>query len=195
MTTNTTEKGATVIGSDTLLSIGSKGGIAPDESTFSIFPFRSKIWLCKFPFLGVRWYSSLSILYDVVENFVLRFWNSCCKFQVSELEALCVETRTWTVVLLSRFIISNVIPCWNINGDLFNCLAFYEEPEFETMNTRFCLQFSWNNEHRHAAWLAQKSLWTGHCFPLIGAKVEHCKAKMNISLICEYFRYVLIGLR
>lgn len=61
MRANTIEKGATVIGSDTLLFIGSKGGMTPDESTFNILPFRCTFRLSKFPFLAVRWYSSLVI--------------------------------------------------------------------------------------------------------------------------------------
>ncbi|KAG5554675.1 hypothetical protein RHGRI_012285 [Rhododendron griersonianum] len=39
--------------------MGSKGGIPPEESTVSGFPFRSTVWLCKSPFVAVKWYSSL----------------------------------------------------------------------------------------------------------------------------------------
>lgn len=56
---NTIEKGATVIGSDRFTFMGSKDGIIPEEFTFNICPFKSTVWLCKFPSLAVKWYSSL----------------------------------------------------------------------------------------------------------------------------------------
>lgn len=119
MWANTIEKGATVIGSDWLVSIGSKGGTLPDEFTESMFPFRSTVWLCKSPFRAVKWYSSLvltSILEppDIAENFV---WFCCCVTKVPLLVTFSVETWTLTVVF-PRLINSNVIPFCNGNNRL-----------------------------------------------------------------------------
>lgn len=112
MWTKTMEKGPTSIGSDIFTDTGVREGIFPNESTVSISPFRSIIWLCISPFLAVKWYSSLvySPFLDPVAIFVLEFRCPCCKVTVPWLVTFSVETTAWIVVWPSRLIKTKEIP-------------------------------------------------------------------------------------
>lgn len=109
MWTNTIENGAITIGSVELTWSGSKGGMFPAGSTLRTSPFRSMVWLCKFPSFAVRWYSSL--LTAPVEAWGIRItfllWVLCLCLR---LHVLLNAMLAWTVLLPSRLISSNVIP-------------------------------------------------------------------------------------
>lgn len=116
-----------VIASVELTYIGSNVGIFPDESTISAFPFSSIVWLCKFPSFAVKWYSSLVfdatllLLGSLIELFLWLWWCLCfCWCNMVPLKS----TLEWMVVLPSRLINSNVIPCckWKLffSGQMYN---------------------------------------------------------------------------
>lgn len=114
MWTNTIEKGVTVIGSDVSTFIGSKGGLSPVEFTIKALPFSSIVWLCRSPFIAVKWYSSLLIAIVFLGLCIQSgFFLGCRRCFETLLMAESVVTWTWTVVLLSRLINNNVIPSCN----------------------------------------------------------------------------------
>ena len=129
--TNTIENGAMVMGLDEFTFRGSRGGMSPDAFTVKMFPLSSIVWLCKFPSLAVRWYSSLSISLVLEPSnqitfvlWILCLWRYLCN--LCNLWSLCLcckvevplkATLASTVVLLSRLINSNVIPCCKIKSN------------------------------------------------------------------------------
>lgn len=114
--TNTIEKGTTVIGSDASTFMGSKGGISSVEFTAKTLPFSSIVWLCRSPFIAVKWYSSLVIAIVFLalcirSDFLLGCHLGCHRRFETLLMTESVVTWTWAVVLLSRLINNSVIPC------------------------------------------------------------------------------------
>lgn len=133
--TNTMEKGATFTSSDEVTVIGSKGGIAPDESKVNALPFSSIVWLCMFPSIAVRWYSSLVLRASFARGILITFdlcpWCPClCRCNRVPLKS----TFASTVFLPSRFISNKVIPCCKIEVPIRTPRQFlsqlYKERQF-----------------------------------------------------------------
>lgn len=116
---NTIEKGATIIGSDEFTCWGSNGGMFPDEFTDKMFPFSSTVWLCRFPSLAVKWYSSLKASPSRPRGRGIRTIFDLCLLDLClwcNAVVLLNAIPAWTVLLPSRLSNSNVIPFCKIES-------------------------------------------------------------------------------
>lgn len=110
MSMNTMEEGATIIGSEGFTLLGSKGGIFPELSIESTWPFKSIVWLCISPWFGVRWYSSLIVKPNLSIGNLPFLWCGNCSITVLFNMAFATERPTCTVASPSRLIRRTVIP-------------------------------------------------------------------------------------
>lgn len=121
--TNAMDRGRTYIEDLTSLRTGFRFGMSPLSVSFTGIPFRTMVWLWRFPSFAVKWYSSLKndpseALFAIHENLFLRLlandallwalWFSRCKLMFRPF-----WTPITNSVLLLRFIRTKVTPGCN----------------------------------------------------------------------------------
>ena len=119
---NAMDNGLMNIGAFRLRRTGFKLGMFPSSVSSKGIPFRTMVWLLRYPSFGVRWYSSLnncsSALLPIHDADFLRPRMKALPlymvvFFTNKLRFMLFSTLIWNVVWLLKLIRSKVMPACN----------------------------------------------------------------------------------